>query len=129
MELGKDICGLHLPHERDIAFQEKFSKVNQRYFLTKWPSLGVESWRRFSWHEANLIYRNIQEEATRCAGGSGHMLGVAWGMVEGNEVLGVGAVLDEEQRLIGPEGPAIFDGDSPRQALPLAGFALPYYDL
>jgi hypothetical protein len=129
IELAKDIYGLHLPHERDIAFQEKFSKVNQRYFLTKWPSLGVESWRRFSWHEVNLIYRNIQEEVTRCAGGSGRMLGVAWGIVEGNEVLVVGAVLDEEHRLIGQEVPAIFDGESPREVLPLAGFALPYDDL
>lgn len=128
IELAKDIYGLHLPHERDIAFQEKFSKVNQRYFLTKWPSLGVESWQRFSWHEANLIYRNIQEEVTRCAGGSGRMLGVAWGIVEGNEVLVVGAVLDQEHRLIGQEVPAIFDGESPREVLPLAGFALPYDD-
>ncbi len=129
IELAKDIFGLHLPHERDIAFQEKFSKVNQRYFLTKWPSLGVESWRRFSWHEVNLIYRNIQEEVTRCAGGSGRTLGVAWGVVEGNEVLVVGAVLDEEHRLIGQEVPAIFDGETPREVLPLAGFALPYDDL
>jgi hypothetical protein len=129
IELAKDIYGLHLPHERDIDFQEKFSKVNQRYFLTKWPSLGVESWRRFSWHEVNLIYCNIQEEVTRCAGGSGRMLGVARGIVEGNEVLVVGAVLDEEHRLIGQEVAAIFDGESPREVLPLAGFALPYDDL
>lgn len=129
IELAKDIYGLHLPHERDIAFQEKFSKVNQRYFLTKWPSLEVESWQKFTWHEANLIYRDIQEEVTRCAGGSGRMLGVAWGIVEGNEVLVVGAVLDEEHRLIGQEVPAIFDGESPREVLPLAGFALPYDDL
>jgi len=129
IELAKDIYGLHLPHERDIAFQEKFSEVNQRYFLTKWPSLGVESWQRFTWHEANLIYRNIQEEVTRCAGGSGRMLGVAWGIVKGNEVLVVGAVLDEEHRLIGQEVPAIFDGEAPREVLPLAGFALPYDDL
>jgi hypothetical protein len=129
IELAKDIYGLHLPHERDIAFQENFSEVNQRYFLTKWPSLGVESWRRFSWHEVNLIYRNIQDEVTRCAGGSGRMLGVAWGIVEGNEVLVVGAVLDEEHRLIGQDVPAIFDGEAPREVLPLAGFALPYDDL
>ncbi|HET7012740.1 MAG TPA: glycosyltransferase family 2 protein [Streptosporangiaceae bacterium] len=129
IELAKDIYGLHLPHERDIAFQEKFSKVNQRFFLTKWPSLGVESWQRFSWHEANVIYRDIQEEVTRCAGGPGRMLGVASGTAEGNEVLVVGAVLDEEHRLIGQEVPAIFDGASPREVLPLAGFALPYDDL
>jgi len=57
------------------------------------------------------------------------MLGVAWGIVEGNEVLVVGAVLDEEHRLIGQEVPAIFDGESLREVLPLAGFALPYDDL
>lgn len=129
IELAKDIYGLHLPHKRDIAFQEEFSKVNQRYFLTKWSSLEVESWLRFTWHEVNLIYRNIQEEVTRCAGGSGRMLGVAWGIVEGNEVLVVGAVLDEEHRLIDQEVTAIFHGESPREVLPLAGFALPYDDL
>jgi glycosyltransferase involved in cell wall biosynthesis len=129
IELAKDIYGLHLPHERDIAFQENFSEVNQRYFLTKWPSLGVESWLRFTWHEVNLIYRNIQDEVTRCAGGPGRMLGVASGIVEGNEVLVVGAVLDEERRLIGQEVSAIFDGESLREVLPLAGFALPYDDL
>ena len=129
IELAKDIYGLHLPHDRDIAFQDEFSKVNERYFLTKWPTLGVESWLRFTWHEANLIYRDIEEEVTRCAGGSGRMLGVAWGMVGGNEVLVVGAVIDEEHRLIGQEVPAIFDGESPREVLPLAGFALPYDDL
>lgn len=128
IELAKDIYGFHLPHERDVAVQKKSSKANQRYFLTKWPSLGVESWQRFSWHEANLIYRNIQEEVTRCAGGSGRMLGVAWGTVESNEVLVVGAVLDEEHRLIGQEVPVIFDGESPREVLPLAGFKLPYDD-
>lgn len=57
------------------------------------------------------------------------MLGVAWGTVEGNEVLVVGAVLDEEHRLVGHEVPAIFDGESPREVLPLAGFAVPYDDL
>lgn len=129
IELAKNIYGLHLPHERDIAFQEKFSKVNERYFLTKWPSLGVEAWQRFTWHEANLVYRNIEAEVTRCAGGQGRMLGVARGMVEGNGVLVVGAVLDEEHRLIGQQVPAIFDGESPREVLPLAGFALPYDDL
>jgi glycosyltransferase involved in cell wall biosynthesis len=129
IELAKDIYGLHLPHKRDIAFQEEFSKVNQRYFLTKWSSLEVESWLRFTWHEVNLIYRNIQEEVTRCAGGSGRMLGVAWRIVEGNEVLVVGAVLDEEHRLIDQEVTAIFHGGSPREVLPLAGFALPYDDL
>jgi glycosyltransferase involved in cell wall biosynthesis len=129
IELAKDIYGLHLPHERDIAFQENFSKVNQRYFLAKWPSLGVESWLRFTWHEANLIYRNIQDEVARCAGGSGRMLGVAWGVVEGNEVLIVGAVLDQEHRLIDQQVRAIFDGESLREVLPLAGFALPYDDL
>jgi glycosyltransferase involved in cell wall biosynthesis len=129
IELAKDIYGLHLPHERNIAFQEKFSSVNQRYFLAKWPSLEVESWLRFTWHEANLIYRDIHEEATRCAGGSGRMLGVASGTVDGDEVLVVGAVLDEEHRLVGQQVPAIFNGESPREVLPLAGFALPYDDL
>jgi len=129
IELANDIYGLHLPHDRDIAFQDEFSKVNERYFLTKWPTLGVESWQRFTWHEANLIYRDIEEEVTRCAGGSGRMLGVARGMAGGNEVLVVGAVIDEEHRLIGQEVPAIFDGESPREVLPLAGFALPYDDL
>jgi glycosyltransferase involved in cell wall biosynthesis len=129
IELAKNIYGLHLPHERDIAFQENFSRVNERYFLTKWPSLGVESWLRFTWHKANLIYRDIHEETTRCAGGPGHMLGVARGTVGGNEILVVGAVLDEKHRLIGHDLSAIFDGESPREILPLAGFALPYDDL
>jgi len=129
IELARDIYGLHMPHDRDIAFQDEFSKVNERYFLTKWPSLGVESWQRFTWHEANLIYRDIEEQVARCAGGSGRMLGVAWGMVEGNAVLVVGAVLDEDHRLVGQEVPAIFDGALPREVLPLAGFALPYDDL
>jgi glycosyltransferase involved in cell wall biosynthesis len=129
IELARDIYGLHLPHDRDIAFQDEFSKINERYFLTKWPTLGVETWQRFTWHEANLIYRDIQEEVTRCAGGSGRMLGVAWGTVEGNAVLVVGALLDEEHRLIGQEVAAILDGEFPREVLPLAGFALPYDDL
>jgi hypothetical protein len=47
---------------------------------------------------------------------------LGWGVI-------VGAVLDEEHRLIGQEVPAIFDGESPREVLPLAGFALPYEDL
>jgi hypothetical protein len=57
------------------------------------------------------------------------MLGVAWGMVEGNAVLVIGALLDQDHRLIGQEVPAIFDGESPREVLPLAGFALPYDNL
>jgi hypothetical protein len=56
------------------------------------------------------------------------MLGVASGIAEGREVLVVGAVLDEEHRLIGQQVPAIFGGASPREVLPLAGFALPYDD-
>ena len=57
------------------------------------------------------------------------MLGVARGIAEGIEVLVVGTVLDEEHRLTGQEVPAIFGGESPREVLPLAGFALPYDDL
>jgi len=128
IELAKNIYGLHLPHERDIAFQDQFSEVNQRYFLSKWPSLGVETWRRFSWHEANFIYRDIEAEATQCAGGPGRVLGVARGTVNSNDVLVVGAVLDEQHKPIGPQVPAIFAGQSPAEILPLAGFALPYRD-
>ena len=57
------------------------------------------------------------------------MLGVAWGIVEGDAVLVIGAVLDEGHRLIGQDVPAIFDDEFPREVLPLAGFALPYDDL
>src|SRR5215469_12131792 len=128
IELARDIYGLHLPHERDIAFQDQFSEVNERYFLRKWPSLDVETWRRFSWHEANFIYRDIEAEATQCAGGPGRVLGVARGTVNSNDVLVVGAVLDEQHKPIGPQVPAIFAGQSPAEILPLAGFALPYRD-
>jgi glycosyltransferase involved in cell wall biosynthesis len=128
IELASNIYGLHLPHERDIAFQDQFSEVNERYFLSKWPSLGVETWRRFSWHEANLIYREIKAEATRCAGGPGRVLGVARGTVNSADVLVIGAVLDEQHTPIGPQVPAIFAGQSPAEILPLAGFAVPYRD-
>jgi len=128
IELARNIYGLHLPHERDIAFQDQFSEVNQRYFLSKWPSLGVETWRTFSWHEANLIYRDIAAELTRCAGGPGRMLGVAAGTVNRTDVLVVGAVLDDQHNPIGPQVPAIFAGQPPGEILPLAGLALPYRD-
>lgn len=128
IELARDIYGLHLPHERDLAFQDQFSDVNQRYFLRKWPSLSVESWIRFGWHDVNLIYRDIEDDVARCAGGPGRMLGVATGTVAGNHTIVVGAVIDTERRLIGEEVPALFDGLAPPEVVPLAGFALPYDD-
>jgi glycosyltransferase involved in cell wall biosynthesis len=128
IELARDIYGLHLPHKRDLAFQEQFSSVNQRYFLSKWPSLSVESWIRFSWREVNLIYRDIEDQVKRCAGGPDLRLGVAQGMVNGDNVLVVGAILDKANKVIGEELHSVFGGDSPRETLPLAGFALPYDD-
>jgi len=60
IELARTIYGLHLPHGRDLAFQEKFADLNQRYFLAKWPVLSVEAWRRFGWREVNVSYRDLE---------------------------------------------------------------------
>jgi glycosyltransferase involved in cell wall biosynthesis len=123
---GDGVYGLHLPHVRDAAANWRTDRANSRYFLAKWPCLEVELSRAFGWRLANQGYLAIGRELA--SAGDGRPLGVARGTVAGTDVLLVGVPLDGQGRIC-PAGPGpLFDGGQPVQALPLAGFAVPYPD-
>ncbi|MFF3504295.1 glycosyltransferase family 2 protein [Streptomyces sp. NPDC003247] len=125
--LRSDVYGLHLPHTRDMRANQRTESANYRRFLDKWPGPDVELAHAVGDVEANRLYLDFLTELRGAAGGAGRSLGVARGTADGADVLVVGAVLDEEGRLVDPAPAALFDGRGPRVSR-LVGLALPYED-
>ncbi|MEU3414547.1 glycosyltransferase [Streptomyces sp. NPDC006658] len=131
--LGQGLYGIHLPHRRDFAAQDRSATETNRYYLAKWPRLELELALAFGgWLEADRLYPEAERELAAAA--AGLRLGVVRGTVGGARVLAVGALLgpgrDGVRSVADPEVHALF-GQAPHaweEVLPLAGFALPYAD-
>jgi glycosyltransferase involved in cell wall biosynthesis len=127
--LGQDVYGVHLPHRRDVKANGAEAWANNRYYLAKWPRLGLELALGFGgWVEADRIYPDVESELADAVADASHTLGVARGMVSGRNILVVGAVIDARSRGCVPELNSFFGGRSPLDVLPLVGFSLPYDD-
>lgn len=125
--MAHDVYGIHLPHERDLEAQDRSAHRTNRYYLGKWPSLGLELTLAFGgWVEADRLYAQAEREVARAAGG--RRLGVVHGTRDGRSLVAVGAVLDSAHRLADPRAEALFDSWTEQRVLPLAGFALPFED-
>ncbi|MFI1867219.1 glycosyltransferase family 2 protein [Streptomyces jumonjinensis] len=142
--LGQDVYGVHLPHRRDFASQDRSATLTNRYYLAKWPRLELELALAFGgWLAADRLFPEAERELA--GAGAGRRLGTVRGTVGGARVLAVGALLDVPPESGGPaarppridvsavddpEIEAVFGGLAGGRAevLPLAGFALPYED-
>jgi glycosyltransferase involved in cell wall biosynthesis len=121
---GPSIFGMHLPHLRNVTANGEQAWVNNRYYLAKWPRLDLEMALAFGgWLETDRIYPDVEGELEEIATKTGP-LGVVKGTVNGRTILVVGAPIDGHS----PELTALFDGRTPLEVLPLAGFATPYAD-
>ncbi|WP_308166125.1 glycosyltransferase family A protein [Actinomadura sp. NEAU-AAG7] len=123
--MAPDVFGLHLPHPRDNAANTVSFDGNGTYFLSKWPSLDVESFRAFGMYEANERYLDLAESVRRCVP-AGRVPGVVRGPSKGTDLLVIGAELDADGAVRDPAVTAMFDG--PAEASPLVGLALPHPD-
>jgi len=125
---GEDIYAIHLPHKRDAGANAESLRVNQRYFLTKWPLLEVELVYALEWKDANRVYADICRDIASVTGDPGRSLGIARGAVDGRDVLLVGGVMAGGD-WTGDLSPAdLFDDGEPIDMLPLTGIGLPYPD-
>ncbi|UNO39189.1 glycosyltransferase family 2 protein [Streptomyces sp. MST-110588] len=125
--LGQDVYGLHLPHRRDFAAQDRSATLSNRYYLAKWPRLDLELALAFGgWLEADRLCPDAERELARASGG--RSLGVVRATVGERSVLFVGAVLDASGEAADPEVRALLGGGARAEVLPLAGFALPFAD-
>ncbi|MEU3404612.1 glycosyltransferase [Streptomyces sp. NPDC006670] len=140
--LGQGVRGIHLPHHRDFAGQDRSATLTNRYYLGKWPRLDLELALAFGgWLEADRRYPEAERELARAA--DGQRLGVVVGTVEGVRLLVAGVLLAPEGET-GPDGrPVVVDPEAQalfapgrvaagqgvfEHVLPLAGFALPFED-
>ncbi|MGW0761003.1 glycosyltransferase family 2 protein [Streptomyces sp. NPDC002814] len=132
--LGQNVYGIHLPHRRDFAAQDRSATLTNRYYLAKWPRLELELALAFGgWPTAEQLYAEAEEQLAEA--GSGRRLGTVLGTVGGARVLAVGALLapapaDGRYDVADPEVEALF-GPGPwayDEVAPLAGFALPHAD-
>jgi glycosyltransferase involved in cell wall biosynthesis len=126
--LREDVYCIDLPHIRDMKANAKAARANWRRFLRKWPSTEVELGAAFGDVEANPLFFDFQRELAHVSGGEGRKLGTVRGVVDGNDVLVVGAVVDAEGSIIDPELTSLFEELSRVEVLPLAGLCLPYED-
>ncbi|MFJ3881024.1 glycosyltransferase family 2 protein [Streptomyces sp. NPDC090077] len=136
--LGQGVRGIHLPHRRDFAAQDRSATLTNRYYLAKWPRLDLELALAFGgWLEADRHYPEARRELAAAA--PGQRLGVVVGAVDGTRLLLAGVLLspdgqtgpDGRPLVVDPEAEALFGpgGQSAYEhVLPLAGFALPFED-
>jgi hypothetical protein len=124
---AEGVCGLHLPHVRDVKANLTTFEANKHYFLAKWPSLDVELYRAFGSWEANRRYADITREVAEATAGDG-TLGVAVGIVEGAQTMVLGTVLDGAGRFRDAGVQKIFDDGPATKVLPLIGLSLPFQD-
>jgi GT2 family glycosyltransferase len=125
--MGSDLYGIHLPHARSIAANQRAEALNYRYFVSKWPGIEVELAAAFGDFEANSLCREFKGELSRVVG-SGASLAVVRGEVDGVSTLLVGAVADVDRRLVDPDLTAQFATAPTPEILPLVGLCLPYAD-
>ncbi|GAA2905258.1 hypothetical protein Acy02nite_86200 [Actinoplanes cyaneus] len=127
--LASDVYGLHLPHHRDQAENGRTAWPNNRYYLAKWPHLGLELAMSFGgWLDADALHDDAERDLADAVSGPGRTHGVARGLVGGVDTLVVGVELDRRTAAPVPEHRALFDAGAPTQVLSLAGFALPFDD-
>ncbi|WP_433607168.1 glycosyltransferase [Dactylosporangium sp. CA-139114] len=127
--MAPDVYGLHLPHRRSTAENGSTAVANNRYYLSKWPYLGLELAMTFGgWIAADTVHDDAERELAAAVSGPQRTYGVARGPVGGVDTLVVGVELDRNTTDPAPEHRRIFDGGAPVEVLPLAGFALPFED-
>ncbi|WP_329269270.1 glycosyltransferase [Streptomyces sp. NBC_01451] len=126
--LGEGVYGVHLPHPRNQVDQSETEIVNWRYYLAKWPVLDVEMAIAYEQLEADRLYPDAEREVAAAVPVDGQQLGVVRGTVNGRSVLVVGAAIDSRTHAPAPSIGTMFDDQTPREVLPLAGLALPYPD-
>lgn len=124
---GMDICGMHLPHVRNVKANLASFRANKRRFLAKWPTLEVELYHALGSWEANRLYAEATREVAEATGGEG-TLGVARGTVNGVDTIAIGIVLDSQRRFRVPGPAELFDDGALTWAIPLVGLALPFPD-
>jgi hypothetical protein len=121
--MGADVYGIHLPHVRSVAANQRTEAVNYRRFLRKWPGIDVELAGAFGDFEANARCRDYTDQL-RAAVGTDHAggsLAVLRGEVDGVSTILIGAVVDAEGNPLEPK-PEGFE------VLRLTGLALPWND-
>jgi glycosyltransferase involved in cell wall biosynthesis len=124
--MRRDVIGVHLPHLRDAAANEKTERANYGCFLRKWPCRDVEFAAVVGDIEANNTYLGYLETLAGLHG-AGNLPAVVVTKEERGWILHIGVPVPEH----GPH-------DTPRPAqprlgnaaavLPLTGVALPFPD-
>ncbi|HCT76460.1 MAG TPA: hypothetical protein DGG94_19140 [Micromonosporaceae bacterium] len=125
--LGQDVYGMHLPHTRNSTANFADFTANRRYFLAKWPSLGVELYQSFPLHESNLFFADAAAKVAAAVDRPGYTLGVVRGRSGDLDLLVVGVELDC-QKTPDPGIHHLFEDGAALEVLPLVGLALPYPD-
>ena len=123
--MGVDVYGIHLPHVRSLAANQRTESANYRRFLRKWPGVDVELACSFGDFEANERFGGLQERIGDAVGVPGGSLAVAKGEVDGVGTMVVGVVRDATGRVVDPLLEAWIEGF---EILPLVGLALPWDD-
>lgn len=126
--MAADVYGIHLPHVRDVAANRRTETLNYRRFLDKWPNSDVELACAVGDFEANALYRDFVRALRAAVDDPRLSLAVVLGAVGGVSTLVVGAVVDDQRRLVDAETPALFDASPVPRVLPIAGLALPWED-
>jgi glycosyltransferase involved in cell wall biosynthesis len=116
--MGRDFFGVHLPHVRDVAANQRTEAPNYRYFLSRWPGPDVELACVYGDLKANELYPDLRQAVAAVTGGG--TLCVVRGTVDGRSELVVGVKAGETDVL--PE----YATDV--EVLPLTGLALPFED-
>jgi GT2 family glycosyltransferase len=124
--VSADVYGIHLPHQRSLAANQRTESINYRRFLRKWPGPDVELASAFGDFEANARYRDFTARIREAAALDDGSLAVLFGVVDGVSTLVVGAVVDRHGQLV--DRRLVSGFDVPPEVLPLTGLALPWED-
>ena len=125
ISMAADVYGIHLPHTRDLAANQRSEVLNYRHFLRTWPEPDVELACAFGDFEANALARGLRGEVSAIFGPD-RQPAVVRGTVDGLSTLVVGAAVDSALKPADPDLRALFQDDP--QVLPLVGLALPVAD-